>query len=157
MQFLLVRFSLLAKRRIEGDDALDIAQDACLTVIEKYRTEAPAEKFEAWAYGILKRKIGNYYQKRSVREKVMAETERIEEYPEPGVRQEEAYLRRALLHCLKTLTREFPQYARVINMVYQGYDTNEVCQRLGLKPGYVYVILNRGRGLLQACLKKRGG
>ena len=63
-QILHVRFRLLAKRRVRGEEsAKDIAQDACATVLEKYKTEEFTISFEAWAYGVLRMKIGNHFQR----------------------------------------------------------------------------------------------
>ncbi len=154
--FLLVRFTLLAKRRLGEEEARDVAQDACLTVLQKLQTEAPAEKFEAWAYGVLRRKIGNCYQKRGVRGKVMGDIARIEDLAETLDEAASPFIRARLLDCLKILVREFPRYARVLNLVYQGYDTREICRRLKIKQGHLYVLLNRGRDMLGDCIERGG-
>jgi RNA polymerase sigma factor (sigma-70 family) len=155
-EFLLVRFTLLAKRRLGEEEARDAAQDACLTVLQKYRTDAPAGRFEAWAYGILRRKIGNCYQKQDVRGRVMGDVGRIEEMADALVGTSSPLVRRKLLECLRLLVRGFPRYARVLNLMYQGYDTKEVCRRLHIRPGYVYVLLNRGRDMLSDCIENGG-
>jgi RNA polymerase sigma factor (sigma-70 family) len=154
--FLLVRFTLIAKRRLGEEEARDAAQDACLTVLQKYRTEAPAEKFEAWAYGVLRRKIGNQYQKQDVRGKIMGDVARIEETAQDAEGATAALIRRRLLGCLRLLVRDFPRYARVLTLVYQGFTTAEISRRLRVKPGHVYVLLNRGREMLGACIDKGG-
>jgi len=150
---LLVRFTLIAKRRIDGDDAQDIAQDACLTILEKYRTEAPADRFEAWAHGVLYNKIGNFYQHRNVRRTwhagVRAYAPAI--VSEPGLEHE---LRRKLLACIRKLVHGNRRYARALNLVFQGFRTDEICQKLAIQPGHLYVILNRGRRMLIDCLDK---
>ena len=62
-QYLFIRFNLFAKRKVREDkDAEDLAQEACMTIIEKYKTEKFTVNFQAWAYGVLKMKIGNYLQ-----------------------------------------------------------------------------------------------
>jgi RNA polymerase sigma factor (sigma-70 family) len=150
---LLVRFTLIAKRRIDGDDAQDIAQEACMTILEKYRTEAPAGRFEAWAHGVLYNKIGNFYQHRDVRRTWHAGVRAYEpaSVSEPGLEHD---LRRQLLECLRKLICGNRRYARALNLVSQGFGTDEICQRLAVQPGYLYVILNRGRKMLTECLKK---
>ena len=150
---LLVRFILIAKRRIDSDDAQDIAQDACLTILEKYRTEAPADRFEAWAHGILRNKIGNFYQHRTVRRAWHAGVDEYDasQIAGPAVRQDRS---RKLMNCLKKLVRDNQRYARALNLVCQGYRTDEICQRLHIQPGHLYVILNRGRRMLTDCLEK---
>ncbi len=155
-EFLLVRFTLLAKRRMREEEARDAAQDACLTVFQKYLTEAPAERFEAWAYEVLRRKIGNCYQKQNVRERVMGDGTRIDDVADTSGMALPSHVRRALLECMRKLVRTFPRYARTLNLVYQGYDTEEVCRRLRIRQGYVYVLLNRGRDMLSDCIDKGG-
>ena len=150
---LLVRFTLIAKRRIDSDDAQDIAQDACLTILEKYRTEAPAGRFEAWAYGVLYNKIGNFYQHREVRR---AWNSGVAEYemsrsPQLSGRHD---LRWRLVDCVKRLVRVNRRYARALNLVFQGFRTDEICQKLDILPGHLYVVLNRGRRILNDCLEK---
>jgi len=60
-----------------------------------------------------------------------------------------------LLRCLKDVLKVKRQYARALNLKYQGYSTEEICGRLGVKRGDLYVILNRGRAVLRECLDKR--
>lgn len=150
---LLVRFTLIAKRRIDGDDARDVAQDACLTILEKYRTEAPAGRFEAWAHGILYNKIGNFYQRREVRRSWHAGVVSGDaaQLSDPPPQQE---LRRKLLGCIRKLVVGNRRYARALNLMFLGYKTNEICVKLNIQPGHLYVILNRGRRLLINCLDK---
>ena len=154
-EFLLVRFNLLAKRRVGGEDARDIAQDACYTVLEKFKTEPVPENFERWAYSVLRKKIGNYYQRRNVRERIITDVSPIENLTAfSGA--EDSDIKRRLIECLRRLARFFPRYARVLNFAYQGYDTGEICRRLEIKSGNLYVILNRGRKMLTDCLENGG-
>lgn len=154
-QFLLVRFHYLAKRKGLGDDAGDIAQDACLTVLEKYREADLEGSFEAWAYGILKRKIGNYYQHREVHRRVILEDEGSKSVMDYPAKTSHPETKRRLYRCLQKLIQGFPRYARALNLIHQGYKTDEICQRMAVKPGNLYVILNRGRQILSDCLKAR--
>ena len=156
VRFLLVRFTYLAKRRVPGEEAEDIAHDACLTVLQKYMTEGPTGRFEPWAYGILKRKIGNYYQRREVRQTVMADEMQTDTGPKSEAAESAQLMAARLRDCLRKLVRAYPRYARVLNLVYQGYDTIEICRRLEVKPNNLYVILNRGREMLGACLDRGG-
>jgi RNA polymerase sigma factor (sigma-70 family) len=152
-QYLFVRFKTIAKRRIGEGEAEDIAQEACFTTLQKYKTETFSKGFEPWAYGVLKMKIGNYIQGLMVKQKSWAsESEAdqtlINSSPEPDY-----HLKRKLLDCLKQIIKHHPLYARVLNFIHQGYQTSEICQRLEIKPNNFYVILNRGRGMLKTCLE----
>ncbi len=152
-EHLFVRFVYLAKRRVGEEEAEDIAQDACTTILRKFRTETGVERFDIWAYGVLKRKIGNFYQRRDTRRKVMVGNGEVDDMT--GLIQTESNpeIRRILMVCLRKLIVSYPRYARILNLVYQGFSTDEVCRKLNIKPGNVYVMLNRGRKLLSDCLE----
>jgi RNA polymerase sigma factor (sigma-70 family) len=154
---LLPRFLYLATRRVGADDAPDIAQDACVTVIEKYREYGGTDDFLSWAYMILKNKIGNYYQARSVRKKYLARPENGQpsnssHNPEPDM-----LLRQDIRRCLKKLLERFPRYAAALHYSYEGYATPEICQLMSVSTQNLYVILNRGRSYLSSCLQNGDG
>ncbi len=151
-EYLRVRFVLLAKRRIGSEYCEDIAQEACITVLEKLKTDAPSEMFEAWAYRILRNKIGNFMQSNSLRQKTMIHSEHMDYLERPSVEEPDPILRRRLMDCLKKLVKSYPRYARVLNFTHQGYDTDEICRRMELKSNHLYVMLNRGRRMLGDCL-----
>jgi RNA polymerase sigma factor (sigma-70 family) len=155
-QFLLTRFTFLAQRRIHSEEARDIAQDACLTILKKYRTDAPRERFLPWAYGVLRSKIGNYYQHQVVHRRVMKNTPVAVESCLPSVVASDPEKQRRLIVCMKKLIKSYPKFARVLNLVYQGYTTAEICERLDVIPGNLYVILGRARRLLNTCLCEGG-
>jgi RNA polymerase sigma factor (sigma-70 family) len=149
--YLFVRFRTIAKRRIGEQDAEDVAQEACLTVLEKYKTATYARGFAAWAYEILRNKIGNYWRKKG---KGMKPKHEIHEATDTSVKNPDSHLKMKLLKCLRQLVKESQDYARVLNLSYQGYTTKEICQRLGIKPNNCYVILYRARHWLKTCLER---
>ena len=152
-QYLFVRFKTFAKRRIGEGEAEDIAQEACLTVLQKYKAETFTKGFEAWAYGVLKMKIGNYMQGLRPRQKGLApesEADQTQKFASPAPDYD---LKRKLIDCLKQLIKRNRLYARVLNFIYQGYKADEICQKLRIKVNNFYVILNRGRRLLRTCLE----
>ena len=151
---LFVRFKYLAKRRIGGENCEDLAQEACITIAEKYKTEEYTVGFTAWAYGVLKMKIGNYLQARKRLSGKQTSFDNGSELnkasnPDPG-------LKRALSKCIKKIAKEYRRYARALNLTFLGYDTEEICRRLAIKPGHYYVVLNRGRAMLKECLRLEG-
>jgi RNA polymerase sigma factor (sigma-70 family) len=152
LEYLRVRFVLLAKRRIGEEHCEDIAQEACMTVLEKLKTDSPEDNFEAWAYQVLRNKIGNYLQSSNLRQKKMIGTEHIDYLEKSAVPDTDPIFRRRLIDCLKKLIKDNRRYARVLNLTYQGYDTNEICQRMAMKPNHLYVVLNRSRKMLSDCL-----
>jgi RNA polymerase sigma factor (sigma-70 family) len=153
-EYLLARFTYLAQRRISAEEARDVAQDACVTVLEKYRTEAPQDRFLAWAYEVLRNKIGNYYQHQKVQKKVMADLPPDSPARLPDRAEADLETRLKLILCLKRLVKAYPRFARILNLIYQGYTTDEICQRLRLTANNLYVSLTRSRKILNNCLEK---
>lgn len=154
-EFLLLRFQTFARLKLSEDVADDIAHDACLTVLEKVRSGFTPDDFDHWAHGVLRNKIGNYYRHRDIQQRVAAEARTADQSPGAPRHQEAPILKKNLLDCMRMLIKEFPVHARVLNLVYQGYDTTEISNRLKLKPGYVYSILSVGRRLLRECMRKK--
>lgn len=152
-QYLFVRFKTLAKRRIRGEAAEDIAQEACLTVLKKYKTETFTKGFETWAYGVLRMKIGNYLQGRRFKQKRFVPEPEIQQTTKIASPEPDYILKKVLIDCLKKIMKRNPRYARVLNLVHQGYKTDEICQRLQIRPNNFYVILSRGRRMLRTCLE----
>lgn len=150
--FLTVRFRYLAKRYITIEDAEDVAQEACLTIIEKYRREKYEKDFEAWAYGVLRKKIGNYLQRQATIKKNIVESDIDSKVVSSSYGEAEQGIRNQLVDCLKKINKQHPNYARVLNLIHQGYTTDEMCDMLRIKPNYLYVLLNRGRKMLRTCL-----
>jgi RNA polymerase sigma factor (sigma-70 family) len=153
-EYLLARFTYLAQRRISAEEARDVAQDACLTVLEKYRTEAPQERFLPWAYEVLRNKIGNYYQHQKVQKRVMADLPPDSPAQSPDRAEADLETRLRLILCMKRLVKAYPRFARILNLIYQGYTTDEICERMRLTANNLYVSLTRSRKLLNNCLEK---
>jgi len=149
--YLFVRFKYLAKRRVGENDCDDLAQEACMTVLEKYKMEKFEISFLAWAFGILKNKIGNYYQ--TIKRRSDRELSLDDSIPASGTDQSPE-LTRIILQCLKKMVGSFNRYARALNLAYQGYTTENICERLGITPNNYYVVLNRGRSLLKTCIEE---
>jgi RNA polymerase sigma factor (sigma-70 family) len=152
-QQLHVRFTTLAKRRIGKGEAEDIAQEACMTVLEKYKTESFTKGFGPWAYGVLRMKIGNYIQGQMVKEKGMVSELQASHVTRSLSFKPDYELKRKLMECLKKLFGLNPRHAELLNLFYQGFTTDEICGKLQIKPNNFYVILNRVRGQLKLCLQ----
>lgn len=151
---LLVRFKYLAKRRVAEEDHEDLAQEACQTVFEKYHTERFKISFTAWAHGVLKMKVGNYYQARKRHAGRSSEFNEAVNYGDGLDRNPD--LKRWLMDCLRQLTKSTRQYARIVNLAYQGFSTEDICSKLDITSNHYYVNLSRGRSLLRTCLQEKG-
>jgi DNA-directed RNA polymerase specialized sigma24 family protein len=125
-----------------------------MTVLEKYKTEEFTVNFTAWAYGVLKMKIGNWFQ---ARQRLSGKKVSFDEaYNAPDISKIGSDLKRHLIDCIRQLARSYNRYARLINLNYQGYGTDEICKRVDISANNYYVILNRGRSLLKECLAGKG-
>jgi len=148
---LLVRFTYLAKRRIGREDAEDLAQDACTTVLEKLTDNIRAEEFSSWALGILRNKIGNFLRRKARRGELTIDSFEIDFFT-PLYEPINPLLERQIVDCLKKMRIDKSRYARILNLVHQGYQTEEICKRMDIKPNYFYVLLKRSREMLNRCL-----
>lgn len=156
-QYLFVRFKLFAKRKGGGvQDAEDIAQEACITILEKYKSQSYTNGFESWAYGVLRMKIGNFLQKKAVRKCVQSRNPDCVEMTNSNSNSCDHDLRRRISDCVRKIISSYPRYARVLNLIHQGFKIEEISERLDITPNNIYVILNRSRSILKSCLKTGG-
>ena len=149
-RYLLVRFQVIAKRRVgDAEAAKDIAADACVTVLQKYKNE-DVRNPAAWVYKILRHKVGNYWSKKKDLESQVEPVKVLEETADDpnGVD------RIMLVRCFRRLIKRNRTYARVLNLVHQGYKTDEICQRFKITANNLYVILSRARSLLKSCVER---
>jgi RNA polymerase sigma-70 factor (ECF subfamily) len=154
LQYLSARFVAIAKRIVgEKEAAEDIAQDACVTVLQKCKTEDAPDCVEAWAYQVLRMKIGNYLQASRVRRQALDHSPDIEETPEPFSTHPLIDLERKVVDCLKMIMRAHLRYARVLNLSYQGYKAEDICKRLRISTNALYSTLSRSRSMLRKCLE----
>ncbi len=153
-EYFRVRFVIIAKLRVGGDEAEDIVQDTCLTIVEKLRDMSFPPNIDAWALNILRNKIGNYYQRQSTRSRVGSDidVETFGLYYKRPDRNPSLYTN--LQDCMKKLIMSNKLFARTLNLAYQGYKSDDICQRLSIKPGHFYVILGRSRQQLKQCLER---
>jgi len=61
-----------------------------------------------------------------------------------------------LLDCLKKVGQKNIKFARTLNLKYQGYSVEEICDRLEISRENLYTILSRARSALELCLEKGG-
>ncbi len=148
------RFQYIAKLRIGEEQCEDLAQEACTTVFEKYKNESFTVGFLPWSHGVLKMKIGNYLQKK--RRMVGREQELGDDVEFRSSGKVDPDLKRFLLECLRGMIKAGGNYARILNLSYQGYNTTDICDRIGVAPNSYYVALSRGRVLLRRCLEGKG-
>ncbi|UCC43859.1 MAG: sigma-70 family RNA polymerase sigma factor [Candidatus Zixiibacteriota bacterium] len=153
-EWLSVRFRLFARQKIwNKSDVEDVVQNALAAVHSKYKQVNIVHSFSAWAHGVLGKEILRYTRNRSRRSATFTSLEAGSEPHAIGT--EDPEVRRRLLSCLEKVASANPRYAKVLQLTYEGYDTDYICKSLGITPNNLYVILSRARTMLKKCLKER--
>ncbi|MCP4566860.1 MAG: RNA polymerase sigma factor [FCB group bacterium] len=149
------RFRTFVRLRIQNEmDGEEIVQDALMAIAREYAGITIEISFAAWAYRVLNNRILAYLQtkkKRSQRTSRLPESESsaamTNHRPDPE-------LKRRLIDCFQKLGRVNRRYARILNLRYQGYQTEEICNKMDVRSSNLYSILSRARSLLELCLEK---
>jgi RNA polymerase sigma factor (sigma-70 family) len=150
-QHLLDSFRLFTQQRLWNQtDADEIVQDALMIIAQKYKEIEIKSNFAGWAYQVLNNKIMDFVKIRRIRADILARVS-VSLGLQSSYRTD-PLLEARLLECLKKTGQANHQYARILNLHYQGYATSEICRKLGLKRDYFYVSLSRARAMLAACL-----
>jgi RNA polymerase sigma factor (sigma-70 family) len=151
---LLVSFRVIVQRRVwDRMDGEDVVQQALVTILDKYQTAEITSSFAAWAHTVLKNKIMDYFKMKQLRDLKMEKFVGWQETfvvpaPEPG-------LKLRIKDCLARINRSHKQYARILNLHFQGYSTEEICGALGITRNNFYVSLSRARTMLEVCLNQK--
>lgn len=148
-----VRFRFFARQRIWDElDAEEAAQEALMTVFREYKKITISASFSSWAYKVLDNKILTYVQKRR------RETERrgnlMESHSNQTGISDDPEFKRRLLTCLQKIASSNLRYARILNLHYQGFTTDDICARMDISAGNLYTTLSRARSLLEFCLDR---
>ncbi|UCC44423.1 MAG: RNA polymerase sigma factor [Candidatus Zixiibacteriota bacterium] len=157
-QCLTVIFRMFVRRRGGGslgsDDVEDIVQSAILKISESYRQVQIRSSFAAWAHSVAKNEFIGFYRNKSIRRRKLSELA-VKQEVQP-THNPDSKLRDHLKDCLRRLHEAHPLHARVLNLHYLGYTTVEICDKLQITTGNLYVALHRARAALRACLRKKG-
>ncbi len=146
------RFTVIAGLTIYGEDAGDVAHDACLAVLKGYKDLGSPFEYGAWAQRILKNKIANYFQRRSLEKRVFVAFDYHELSSAYHTEAEYTHVVSILERCLKKLAAAYPHYARVLFLKQAGDDTDTICHKMEVTRNNLYVLLNRGRKYLRDCI-----
>jgi RNA polymerase sigma-70 factor (ECF subfamily) len=146
-------FRLFVQHRIWNEqDSEEIVQDSLATIAAKYRVIEFDISFAAWAYKVLENKILHYYRTKRSRESRFSQTgEILDRAVSPKTNPD---LKRRLLDCLRKISGVNRRHARILNLRYQGFSTDEICGRLDVTRNNVYILLSRARSMLKQCLEK---
>jgi RNA polymerase sigma-70 factor (ECF subfamily) len=156
------------------DDSLaeDLVQDTLMAVVEQHATRRGDSSLLTWATAILKNKVADWYRSPG-RQRVVrfsadaassdeaidalydadgAYVEPIPAWQQPDNRAEHRQMMTALERCLNCLPR---QTGRVFMMrEWLGFETAEICDRLGVSAENCRTILHRARMSLRVCMQR---
>ena len=146
-------FHIFVQQRIwNREDCEEIVQETLAAIAAKYREINFEISFAAWAYKVLENKILHYYRTKRCREsKFTPGDDEQERAASPATNPD---LKRRLLDCLRKISGVNRRHARILNFCYQGFSTDEVCERLGVSRNNVYILLSRARSMLKLCLNE---
>jgi RNA polymerase sigma factor (sigma-70 family) len=154
--FLTVRFRYLATLRLGNEaDAEEVAQEALMVISKEYKEVVIESSFAAWALKVLENRILNFLRSKTIRQRKLEQRVETGDIPDGHHSNPGPDLKGRLLDCLRKLCEWNPRYARILNLHYQGFTTDEICDKMKITPGNFYVILSRARSQLQACLDDR--
>jgi RNA polymerase sigma-70 factor (ECF subfamily) len=171
-----LRQRLVRHARLSVSDeglAEDLVQETLVAVVEQFSKHRGEATLRTWATAILKNKVADWYRSPDRRRIVELTTtdESLEEtvdalyradgryvgpvpgWQQPENREEQRQMMTVLERCLGDLPR---QTGRVFMMrEWLGFETGEICQRLGLSADNCRTILHRARTALRVCMQHR--
>jgi RNA polymerase sigma factor (sigma-70 family) len=145
------RFLLIAQYRI-GDlhTAEDIVQDTIIDIMKKYKGLDLSDRFAAWSQKILKLNILNYLRNTGRHQRILRQLSSSEKaVSESGT---ESGLQRKVRDCLRKVANVNLRYARILNLIYLGFEVQEICSKMNISRNNAYSILFRARSMLRLCL-----
>jgi RNA polymerase sigma factor (sigma-70 family) len=149
------RYLALARTRINGPEHEDVVQEACMVVLRKYKDLQAPFQFEPWALQVLHYQIANFRRKSATAQRHEVTGVDPSSLRSPGKTTGDPDIIRALIDCVRKIAGGYRRYIRVLNLVHQGFTTEEICARLKVSRNNLYVMLTRGRRMLEGCLAEQ--
>jgi len=149
------RFRLFARQRIwDALDSEEIVQDALMTICKEYKEIDFTTSFSAWAYKVLDNRILGYIQTKKRREGKVSLVSEADNLPAAEKDNPKQELKRKIVRCMRKVADTNQRYARVLNLHYQGFSTEEICDKMHLTRNNLYSVLSRARSMLEYCLER---
>lgn len=156
------------------DDSLaeDLVQDTLIAVVEQNSRRRGESSLVTWSVAILKNKIADWYRSPARRRMVQfkadddglgdavdalydasgAYADPVPAWQQPDNRAEQRQMMTVLERCVSCLPR---QTVRVFMMrEWLGFETAEICERLGVSAENCRTILHRARMALRVCMQR---
>jgi RNA polymerase sigma factor (sigma-70 family) len=159
------RFLAVARRRVPGDAAEDVAQEALRILVEKGVLEPGAEipggaPALAFAFAVLRNVIGNYYQRERVRRTTHESEGAAQQASDPAPTPLEALASaervRIVRESLETMATTDRVCARYLLRLLDGVAPGELASQEGLEEAVLYRRVYRCRVKLRGLLEQRG-
>ncbi|MEO6032070.1 MAG: sigma-70 family RNA polymerase sigma factor [Burkholderiaceae bacterium] len=170
-----LRQRLLRHARLAVHDqglAEDLVQDTLIAVVEKHAKRRGESSLVTWATAILKNKVADWYRAPARRRMVQFNADddalgdaidvlydRHGDYanPIPAWQQPENHLeQRQMMTVLECCVSGLPQQTGRVFMMREwlGFETAEICERLGVSAENCRTILHRARMSMRACMQR---
>jgi RNA polymerase sigma-70 factor (ECF subfamily) len=161
-------------RSVLHDEGLaeDLVQDTLCVVVEQHASRRGDAALGTWAIAILKNKVADWYRS-SARKRIVylnaddesgdntidalfnaqgAYAEPVPAWQQPDNRTEQRQMMTVLERCVSCLPS---QAGRVFMMrEWLGFETSEICTRLGVSADNCRTILHRARMALRTCMQR---
>lgn len=170
-----LRQRLLRHARFAVHDASlaeDLVQDTLMAVVEQHEGRRGTATLLTWAMAILKNKVADWYRSPARRRMVQfnpdddalddaidalydaqgAYREPVPAWQQPEGQMERRQMMTVLERCLSCLPR---QTGRVFMMrEWLGFETTEICERVGVSAENCRTIMHRARMALRSCMQR---
>jgi len=157
----LLRYARLQLRDTHA--AEDAVQEALVAALAAEASFAGRSNLRTWLTGILKHKIVDAIRRRSRDPEPMPDVAELDAlfdetghwdeppvaWPENSLEQKQFFA--VLEECLARLPAKTAQ--AFMMREHMGYDTDEICQEIGVTPTHCWVLLYRARMALRECLQ----
>jgi RNA polymerase sigma-70 factor (ECF subfamily) len=151
---LTVRFGIIANLKVRNsEDAEELVQDTLMTISKEIKQLKVVSSFKAWAHQVFENRLLNYITRKQRRSKVDAKAP-VDEGSHGSWANPNPDLMIQLKDCMVKVRSANNRYARILVLHYQGFSTEEICDRLDITPQNLYMIMSRARSMLRLCLEK---
>ena len=158
--YLLRYASLQLRDKAQAEDAV---QETLLAALAAEKSFAGRSNLRTWLTGILKHKIVDAIRRRSRDPEPLPESAEFDAlfdetghwseppaaWPENSLEQKQFFV--VLEKCLAALPTKTAQ--AFMMREHMGFDTDEICQEIGVTPTHCWVLLYRARMALRECLQ----
>jgi DNA-directed RNA polymerase specialized sigma24 family protein len=143
------RIASVARKRVPQDAVKDVVQDTLIRLVEKLPELTADTDVLPYTFIIMRNVIGNYYQGERIREKFLD----LDSHVIPTNPLQALETRMNLDHVLEECRKVNGDFARIVEMVLEGYSKEEIMKDRNLATlEALHTRIHRGRKQLRAVL-----